>query len=115
LFFAIPARRKYLRRDETEAGHAAEALVRIALATPAVAFTLRSGERVVFQSPANADPRERIAAAVGREIHPHLLDVDWEQGTIAVRGFVASPDWSTTGPRAIYTYVNGRFVRDRQL
>src|SRR5690606_38749801 len=92
-----------------------EALIRIALASPSVAFTLRSGERITFQSPANADPRERIAAAVGKEIHRHLLEADWEQGAIAVRGFVASPDWSTTGTRAIYTYVNGRYVRDRQL
>lgn len=115
LFFAIPARRKYLRRDETEAGHAAEALIRIALAAPQVGFSLRSGGRLVFQSPANADPRERIAAAIGRDLHPHLLDVDLEQGSVRVRGFVGSPDWSTTGTRAIYTFVNGRYVRDRQL
>jgi len=115
LFFAIPARRKYLRRDETEAGHAAEALIRIALAAPQVGFSLRSSGRLVFQSPANADPRERIAAALGRDLHPHLLDVDREQGSVRVRGFVGSPDWSTTGTRAIYTFVNGRYVRDRQL
>lgn len=115
LFYAIPARRKYLKRDETEAGHAAEALIRIALASPEIGFTLRSGGRITFQSPAQADPKERIAAAVGKEIHKHLLEAAWEQGAISVRGFVASPDWSTTGTRAIYTYVNGRFVRDRQL
>lgn len=115
LFFAIPARRKYLKRDETEAGHAAEALIRIALAAPDIGFTLRSGGRVSFQSPAKADPKERIAAAIGKEIHAHLLEAAWEQGPISVRGFVASPDWSTTGTRAIYTFVNGRFVRDRQL
>jgi len=115
LFFAIPARRKYLKRDETEAGHAAEALIRIALATPHVGFTLRSGARLTFQSAANADPRERIAAAITKDLHPHLLEADWEQGSLRVRGFVASPDWSTTGTRAIYTFVNGRYVRDRQL
>lgn len=115
LFYAVPARRKYLKRQETEAGHVSEAVIRLALSKPHVGFTLRSGGRVSFQSPGNADPKERIAAAVGKGIHEHLLEVGWDHGGISVRGHVASPDWSTTGTRAIYTFVNGRFVRDRQL
>jgi DNA mismatch repair protein MutL len=115
LFYAVPARRKYLKRQETEAGHVSEAMIRLALSKPSVGFTLRSGGRVSFQSPGSGDPKERIAAAVGKGIHEHLLPVDWDRGGIAVRGHVASPDWSTSGTRAIYTFVNGRFVRDRQL
>ena len=115
LFFATPARRKFLKRADTESGHATEALIRLALARPDVGFTLRSNGRVVFQSPASADLRERIAAALGREVYPHLLPVAHEHGVYAVRGHVASPEWSAATNRAIYTYVNGRFVRDRQL
>ncbi len=115
LFFATPARRKFLKRPETEAGHASEALVRLALARPDVAFTLRSGGRAAFQSPASEDPRERIAAALGKEIFEHLLPVEHARGTLQVRGFAASPAFSAPTGRAIYTYVNGRYIRDRQL
>jgi len=115
LFFATPARRKFLKRPETEASHASEALVRLALARPDVSFSLRSSGRLVFQSPAIRDGRERIAAAIGKEIFEHLLEVDHALGTIRVRGFAASPGFSAPTARAIYTYVNGRFIRDRQL
>lgn len=115
LFYATPARRKFLKRADTESGHASEALVRLALARPDVSFTLRSGGRVVFQSPASSDLRERVAAAIGKDVYPHLLPVAHEHGVYAVRGQIASPEWSAPTNRAIYTYVNGRFVRDRQL
>ena len=115
LFFATPARRKFLKRADTEAGHATEALIRLALARPDVGFTLRSGGRVLFQSPACTDVRERIAAALGKDVFPHLLPVETEHGFYGVRGHIASPAWSAPTGRAIYTFVNGRFVRDRQL
>lgn len=115
LFFATPARRKFLKRAETETGHAQEALIRLALARPDVGFTLKSNGRVLFHSPAGPDGRERIAAAVGKEIFPHLLPIHGEHGSFSVRGFAASPEWSAPTNRAIYTYVNGRFIRDRQL
>ena len=115
LFFATPARRKFLKRADTETGHATEALIRLALARPDVGFTLRSGGRVGFQSPASTDVRERIAAALGKDVFPHLLPVEHEHGFYGVRGHIASPEWSAPTGRAIYTFVNGRFVRDRQL
>lgn len=115
LFFATPARRKFLKRAATETTHASEALVRLALARPDVGFTLRSGGRVTFTTPAGGDFTERIALAIGRDAFPHLLPFDHGSGPIRVRGHAASPDWSAATNAAIYTFVNGRFVRDRQL
>lgn len=115
LFYSVPARRKYLKRPETELGHVADALIRLSLARPDVTFTLRGGGRTHFHSPAGADPKERIAAAIGKDIYPHLIETDYVHGSITVRGYVASPDFSVRGTKAIYTFVNGRFVRDRQL
>ncbi|HEY0840621.1 MAG TPA: DNA mismatch repair endonuclease MutL, partial [Vulgatibacter sp.] len=115
LFYATPARRKFLKRPETESGHAAEALVRLALARPDVSFSLRSGDRTSFRSPAAPDPRERVAAAIGKDVFAHLLEVEHSRGTVRVHGLVASPAYSVPTPRAIYLFVNGRFVRDRPL
>src|SRR5690606_29441260 len=115
LFFATPARRKFLKRPETEASHALETVIRLALARPDVAFSLRSNGRSSFQSAASNDPRERIAAAIGKDAFPHLIPVRHARGSVTVRGHVASPAFSAATNRAIFTYVNGRFIRDRQL
>jgi len=115
LFHATPARRKFLKRAETEAGHAGETLVRLALARPDVSFSLRSGDRTSFRSAAAPDPRERIAAAIGKEIFEHLLPVEHARGSVRVHGFAASPAFSLPTPRGIYLFVNGRFVRDRPI
>src|SRR5207248_4144482 len=77
LFFNTPARRKFLRRDQTELSHCEEAVVRLALAHPEVGFFVEHLGRPLFSSAASpTDPRERIAAALGPEIHAHLLAVD---------------------------------------
>lgn len=116
LFFNTPARRKFLKRAETEAGHASEVVVRLALARPDVAFSLASGGRKALTAPASPnDPRERIAAALGSEVFDHLVPVDFARGGIRVRGHVASPDFTLSSARGLYTFVNGRFVRDRGL
>jgi DNA mismatch repair protein MutL len=113
LFFNTPARRKFMRAAPTEAGHVTETVVRLALARPEVGFTLRSAGRLVLGSRAGADPRDRAAQALGREAHRHLLPVDGGRGDVRVRGLVSSPDHSEATARALYLFVNGRYVRDR--
>ncbi len=116
LFFNTPARRKFLKRAETEAGHASEAVIRLALARHDVGFTLVSGGKQSFSAPAAPkDPKERIAAALGSDVFPHLVEVDHRLNAMRVTGFVASPDYTLSTARGIYTFVNGRYVRDRGL
>jgi DNA mismatch repair protein MutL len=113
LFFNTPARRKFMRAPATEAGHAAEAALRLALARGDVAFLLRSGGRVAWSFGAGSPLGERAAAALGREAHAHLMSVDAARGEVRVRGLVSGPDHSQPTSRGLYLYVNGRYVRDR--
>jgi DNA mismatch repair protein MutL len=113
LFFNTPARRKFMRSGPAEAGHASEAVLRLALAREDVAFTLRSGGRVGLSTPAGAPLADRAAAVLGREVHRHLVPVDLWRGTIHVHGVIASPDHSGATARGLYLFVNGRYVRDR--
>jgi len=116
LFYAVPARRKFLRRKETELRHCEQAVLRLALAHPAVAFRLENAGRVLLSLPASAgDVAERIAAALGAEVHPHLLPVEERRLDVRVHGVIASPEYSQSTARGLYTFVNGRYVRDRAV
>jgi DNA mismatch repair protein MutL len=113
LFFNTPARRKFMRAASTEAGHVSEAVIRLALARPEVGFTLRSSGRLVLSARAGSGLADRAAQALGREAHRHLVAVDARRGDIRVHGLVCSPDHSGATGRALYLFVNGRYVRDR--
>lgn len=113
LFFNTPARRKFMRTAAAEAGHVTEAVTRLALARADVGFTLRSGGRTLFGARAGAGLADRAAQALGREAHRHLVTVDATRGGVRVHGLVCSPDHSEATARALYLFVNGRWVRDR--
>ncbi len=113
LFFNTPARRKFMRSAPTEAGHASEAVLRLALARSNVAFSMRSAGRVALSSAAGDSLAERVAIALGREAHSHLVAVDGVRGSVRVRGLACSPDYSEATSRGLYLFVNGRYVRDR--
>lgn len=115
LFFNVPARRKFLKRDGTELKHAQEALLRVALAHPETSFHLHHEGSPLLTSPGSEDPRERIAAALGTEVFNHLLVAEERQLDLLVHGHVASPEFTFSTARGIYTFVNGRYVRDRAV
>jgi len=116
LFFNVPARRKFLRRGDTELKHAEEAVVRLALANPEVGFFASHEGGTLFSSAACPDdPRERIAAALGSTSHPHLFPVEERRLGVAVTGYAASPEFTFNNARGLYTFVNRRFIRDRGL
>ncbi|MBN1207940.1 MAG: DNA mismatch repair endonuclease MutL [Myxococcaceae bacterium] len=114
LFYNTPARLKFMRRGETELKHVEEAVIRIALAHPEVSFLVEHGGLPLFTSPACPDdPTERIAAALGADVHPHLFPVEERRLDISVTGYIASPEYTLPTARGIYTFVNRRYVRDR--
>ena len=116
LFALVPARRKFLRRAETELKHVEDAVLRLALAHPEVAFRLEhEGRTVQVLPPSPEDVRERIASALGPEVAPFLLPVEERRLGLRVHGVIASPEFSLSSARSLYVFVNGRHVRDRTL
>ncbi|HEY6967509.1 MAG TPA: DNA mismatch repair endonuclease MutL, partial [Burkholderiales bacterium] len=118
LYFNTPARRKFLRTEQTEFGHCEETFRRIALARPDVAFTLKHNGRVSAHLRAQAIG-ERAAALLGREFLDASFALDVQAGPLRLHGVAGTPQAAKAGQTrradSQYFFVNGRFVRDRVL
>lgn len=114
LYFNTPARRKFLKSEQTEFGHCAEVVRRIALSRPDVAFTLTHNGKTVDHWKA-ADGRTRSTAVLGNEFADARLALDEAAGPLRLAGFVGLPTASRLRADAQFFYVNGRFVRDKLL
>ncbi|MFN3614836.1 MAG: DNA mismatch repair endonuclease MutL, partial [Rubrimonas sp.] len=126
LFFATPARLKFLRSERSERAEAVEAVRRLAMAAPHVAFTLRDvgpeGEagRVLFDAPAETgDPAaarlSRLRRVLGAGFADDAVAIDADRDGLRLTGWAALPTYSRGGAVAQHLFVNGRPVRDRLL
>jgi DNA mismatch repair protein MutL len=120
LFYATPARLKFLKSDRAESQAAREVVERLAIAHPEVAFDLLlDGRRVLVLEPSGTDPLEqtesRLRAIMGREFVENSLIVDSEREGIRLFGFVGLPTLSRTTGRFQHWFVNRRPVQDRLL
>jgi DNA mismatch repair protein MutL len=113
LFGNTPARRKFLKAPPTEVGHVTELVTRTALAWPQVGFTLKHGTRTLAEYPAVHDPAERVTQVYGRERAGLLLPFHGRGAAGTIRGWLTGSHFSVPTPRQIFTYVNGRYVRDK--
>jgi DNA mismatch repair protein MutL len=115
LFFNTPARRKYLKTDQTEMGHISDTVTRAAIAWPRIHFKFFHNGRAMGNWGPTANPLHRIAQVLKGDLEDHLHEVDARDGDVHAHGFAASPDITRTTSRGLYVYVNHRFVRDKVL
>jgi DNA mismatch repair protein MutL len=115
LFYATPARRKFLKTDATELAHCVEAVRRHALARPDVGFSVWHEGRLVEQWRAAADRTARLADALGDEFVARSVAVSHALGAVRVEGRAGIPDAARSRADQQFFYVNGRFVRDKVL
>ena len=125
IFYATPARLKFLRSDRAEAQAISDVIKRLAMAEPFVGFTLRDvsggGEgRVTFRvDPENGDLfdalHRRLARILGAEFADNALRIEAEREGLLLKGYAALPTYSRGSAVAQYLFVNGRPVRDKLL
>ncbi len=122
LFFATPARLKFLKTPRAESDAAWEVVERLAMAHPNVAFTWQEDDRkpVRFGAPAglldpDAAAQERLREVLGREFMENAARLAIERDGFAVRGYAGLPTWHRPTMRQQYLFVNGRPVRDKVL
>ena len=118
LFFATPARLKFLKSERAEASAITDVVRRLALAHPAVRFTLAGSDRSEIDYPAapGADGlAARIAAVLGPDFGANALAIDATREGVRLTGYAGLPTFSRGNGLMQYVFVNGRPVRDRQL
>jgi DNA mismatch repair protein MutL len=115
LFFATPARLKFLRSDRSETAEAADVVRRLALAHPAAGFTFVTEERGLIDVPQAQSREARIAAIMGAEFVANAIPFEGGRDGISVSGHAGLPTYGRASGQMQYAFVNGRPVRDRLI
>ena len=110
LFFNIPARRKFLKSNQTELSNILTEFERIALANPEVAFSLHSGDNLLLNLPAG-NFKQRILNVFGKKLDAQLISIKVETSLIKISGFIGSPKSAKKKGAHQYFFVNGRYMR----
>ena len=119
LFFNVPARRKFVRSDATEAGHVIRLVERLALSRPDISFLLRNGDRIALEAQATDSSQQpveaRVRAIIGNDFLEQALPFEHAAGPVWVGGWLGLPTASRGSADHQFWFVNGRNVRDRLL
>jgi DNA mismatch repair protein MutL len=130
LFFNVPARKKFLRSEQTEIAHIASLVTHYSLAHPGKSFHLRHNQNELLNAAPVATLRERVFQVFGSQILEDLLDLGDHSRDLAIpiepeeapltrrfrlRGFVSGPQVQKLNRNSIYLFVNGRLIRDKLL
>jgi DNA mismatch repair protein MutL len=115
LFYATPARLKFLKTDRSEAEAVREVVRRLAMSGPDVAFTLSGEERTPVTWGAANDELARLGDVLGPDFRANAIAIDAEREGVRVEGFAGLPTLSRANSLGQYLFVNGRPVRDKLL
>lgn len=123
LFYNVPARLKFLKKDSTERKHVSMLVSRYAIAYPDVRFSLMQGGQEVLRTTGSGDLRDILGEVYGTEIAVRMLEIEavggeeWREDLppIRVTGFVAPPELNRANRSQITLFVNGRWIQDSSL
>lgn len=113
LFYNTPARRKFLKTAATEISHITEQVARVALAHPGVALKVSHNGKTIYDLQAVDTFRRRIGDFFGPELAEALIPVERQVEAVQLYGLVSRPVDAKSSPRWQYTWLNGRYIRDR--
>ncbi|MDM9626555.1 DNA mismatch repair endonuclease MutL [Rhizobium sp. S152] len=116
LFFATPARLKFLKTEKAEAAAITEIVKRMAIAFPAVRFVLSGTDRTTLELPATGDDHlARMAQILGKDFRDNAIEIDAEREDITLTGFTGVPTFNRGNSAHQYAFVNGRPVQDKLI
>lgn len=115
LFYNVPARFKFLRKDATEAGVVTDVIERLALARPDVSFRLVSNQQEVLHTPGNNDLTSTVYAIYGKQVATACLAIDGSEPPLRLSGLIGRPELARNSRAQQSFFVNGRLVRAKAI
>lgn len=113
LFYNTPARKKFLKSEMSEASAIHELMTHLAMSHPEVGFKVLIGGQMRIQTSGNGNLKDVIYHLYGRDVAMRLIEVDWEEGPLHVRGFLGKPEISRGNRNYENYFVNGRYVKSK--
>ena len=115
LFFATPARLKFLKSERSEYMAVKDVITRLAMAFPQIAFSLTHDEKVGLKLPATQDASSRLSAIMGKEFGENAMKIEAEREGLTLSGYAGLPTLHRGTAQHQYLFVNGRPVKDKLL
>ena len=115
VFYNVPARFKFLKKDYTEAGYIEDVMTRIALAYPQVSFRYINNGKTILQTSGTGNLHDAIYDVFGKEIYDAVLPIDYETGDMKVFGMIGKPSVSRSTRMHQFTFLNNRYIKDKTV
>ena len=115
LFYNVPARYKFLKKDVAEANAVAGVIDKIALSHPEISFTLIRDNKITLKTAGDGKLLSAIYAVYGREFANSLIPVDYELNSMTLKGYISKPTCGRANRNLQNTFINGRFVKSKTI
>jgi len=114
LFYNVPARRKFLKKDATEYNHILEEFKRVAIINPKIRFQLIHNENEIYHLP-EGNLRQRLSNIFGKSVNERLVPIEEETDIVKISGYIGRPELNKKTKGDQYLFVNGRFIKSPYL
>lgn len=115
VFYNVPARFKFLKKDYTEAGYIEDVMTRLALSYPQVSFKYINNGKVTLQTSGNGNLHDAIYDVFGKEIYNAVIPIDYEINDMKVFGMIGKPSISRSTRMHQFTFLNNRYIKDKTI
>lgn len=113
VFFNVPARFKFLKKDYTEAGYIEDVVRRIALANPHISFKYINNNKQIIQTTGSSDLKTTIYELFGKEIYDNIIPIEYEHENIKIKGMAGLSSIARSTRMNQYTFLNSRYIKDK--
>ena len=114
LFYNVPARRKFLKKDATEYNHILEEFKRVAIINPKISFQLIHNDNEIYHLP-EGNLRQRITSIFGKSVNEKLVPIEEDTSVVKINGYIGRPELNKKTKSDQYLFVNGRYIKSPYL
>lgn len=115
VFYNVPARFKFLKKDYTEAGYIEDVVTRIALAYPNISFRFINNGKTILQTSGTGNLHDTIYNIFGKEYYSAVLPIDYETSDMKVFGMIGKPSISRSTRTHQFIFINNRYIKDKMI